>query len=201
MPYIPLKLPPGVYRQGTQYQSAGRWYDSNLVRWIEGTLRPVGGWRKRQYASGGSYINIQISDIMRGSHAWRENNGNAQIAAGGAKKLYAFKANTVPQNITPIRKTASLTNAFSTVSGSPTVTVADTAHGLTTGDTANFSSGTAIGSSGITLSGDYVVTVTNANAYTVTASSNAATTETNKGSATYKYEIPIGRTDSQYAIG
>jgi hypothetical protein len=201
MPYIPLKLPPGIYRQGTQYQAAGRWYDSNLVRWIEGTLQPVGGWRKRQYASGGSYVNVQVTGVMRGSHAWRENDGDTVIAAGGAAKLYALKANTAPQNITPIRETGSLSNAFSTVSGSPTVTVADTSHGLTTGDTANFSSGTAIGSSGITLSGDYIVTVTNANAYTVTASSNASTTETNQGSATYKYEISVGRTDSQNAVG
>jgi len=48
--YIPLKLPPGIYRNGTQYQSAGRWYDANLVRWYDGTLRPIGGWRKRTYS-------------------------------------------------------------------------------------------------------------------------------------------------------
>ena len=79
--------------------------------------------------------------------------------------------------------------------------MADTSHGLITGDTANFSSGTAIGTSGITLSGDYLVTVTNANSYTVQASSNAATTQSSLGSATYKYEISVGRTDSQNAVG
>ena len=63
--YIPLKLPPGIYRNGTQYQSAGRWYDANLVRWYDGTLRPIGGWRKRTH--NGS--NIQLTGIMRGSHA------------------------------------------------------------------------------------------------------------------------------------
>ena len=45
--YIPLKLPPGVFRNGTEYQAAGRWYDANLVRWYEGTLRPINGWRTR----------------------------------------------------------------------------------------------------------------------------------------------------------
>ena len=45
------------------------------------------------------------------------------------------------------------------------------------------------------------MTVTNANAYTVQASSNAATTQTSLGSATYKYEISVGRTDSENAVG
>jgi hypothetical protein len=201
MPYIPLKLPPGVYRQGTQYQAANRWYDSNLVRWTEGTLRPVGGWDKRQYASGGSYLDIQVTGVMRGLHAWRANDGTAWAGAGGAAKLYALKANTAPQNITPVRETGSLSNAFSTVSGSPTVTVTDASHGLVTGDTARFTSGTAIGSSGITLSGDYVVTVTNSSTYTVQASTNASTTETSQGSANYAYEISVGRVDSENAVG
>ena len=44
---IPLSFPPGVYRAGTEYQSKGRFYDANLVRWFEGNLRPVGGWRSK----------------------------------------------------------------------------------------------------------------------------------------------------------
>jgi hypothetical protein len=47
MAYIPLQIPPGVYKNGTEYQSKGRWNGSNLVRWYEGTIRPGGGWRKR----------------------------------------------------------------------------------------------------------------------------------------------------------
>ena len=45
--YIPIKLPPGVYKNGTEYQAAGRWNNANLVRWYENTLRPINGWRKR----------------------------------------------------------------------------------------------------------------------------------------------------------
>ena len=47
MALVPLKIPAGIYRNGTEYQAMGRWYDSNLVRWFEGTLRPVGGWLLR----------------------------------------------------------------------------------------------------------------------------------------------------------
>lgn len=164
-------------------------------------MRPVGGWNKRQYASGGSYVNIQVTGAMRGIHAWRDNSGTSWCGAGGAAKLYGLKANTAPQNITPIRTSGSLALAFSTVSGSKTVTVVHVAHGLVTGDTAIFSSGTAIGTSGITLAGEYVVTVTGANSYTVQAASNAASTQSSLGSANYAYEISVGRADSQNAVG
>lgn len=42
---ITLKLPPGVYRNGTRYQAKNRWYDANGVRWTEGLMGPIGGWR------------------------------------------------------------------------------------------------------------------------------------------------------------
>lgn len=48
MAMLPLKIPLGVARNGTEYQNAGRWYDAQLVRWFEGTLRPVGGWTPLQ---------------------------------------------------------------------------------------------------------------------------------------------------------
>ena len=47
MPLVPLQLPPGVYRNGTDMQAAGRWRDASLVRWADGTMRPVAGWEAR----------------------------------------------------------------------------------------------------------------------------------------------------------
>lgn len=200
--YVPLKVPPGVYKNGTQYQSSGRWYDANLVRWYEGTLRPIGGWNKKEYPSGGTtYTDIQVTGVMRGSHAWRSNDAKAWLSAGGAKKLYAIEASVAPYNITPFRETGSLSNAFSTTSGSAVVTVADTAHGVNTGDTVVFSNGTAIGASGITLSGSYLATKINNNSYSVTASSNATATVSNGGSADFSYEITGGYVDSTAQIG
>lgn len=200
--YIPLKLPAGLYKNGTQYQSAGRWYDANLVRWYEGTIRPIGGWNKRQYPTGGgSYANIQVNGIMRGSHTWRANNAKAWLSAGGAKKLYAIEASVAPINITPFRETGSLSNAFSTTNGSAVVTVADTAHGVNTGDTVKFTNGTAIGASGITLSGEYTATKIDNNSYSVTHSSNATATVSSGGSADFSYEITIGYVDSTAQVG
>jgi hypothetical protein len=93
MALIPLKIPPGVYRNGTEYQSAGRWYDANLVRWYENTLRPIGGWRKKSTTA--------LTGKCRGILTWKTNSGARYIAAGTQSKLYAMDENNVIKEITP----------------------------------------------------------------------------------------------------
>lgn len=94
MALIPLKIPPGVYRNGTEYQSAGRWYDANLVRWFENTLRPIGGWRKKTAT--------QMSGSCRGLLTWRDNSGTSWAAFGTHSKLYVMSGSTfVLKEITP----------------------------------------------------------------------------------------------------
>ena len=101
--YIPLKLPPGIYRNGTEYQAAGRWYDANLVRWYENTLRPMGGWRKRSAS--------QMTGLCRGFITWRDNDGERWIAAGTQSKLYAMNEAGTLKEITPTGITAGIANA------------------------------------------------------------------------------------------
>ena len=48
MPLISLKIPAGVYRHGTDLESANRWRDANFIRWENNAVRPIGGWQKRQ---------------------------------------------------------------------------------------------------------------------------------------------------------
>ena len=101
--YIPLKLPPGIYRNGTEYQAAGRWYDANLVRWYENTLRPMGGWRKRSTS--------QMTGLCRGFITWRDNSGERWIAAGTQSKLYAMNEAGTLKEITPTGITAGIADA------------------------------------------------------------------------------------------
>jgi hypothetical protein len=101
--YIPLKLPPGIYRNGTEYQAAGRWYDANLVRWYENTLRPMGGWRKRSAS--------QMTGLCRGFITWRDNDGERWIAAGTQSKLYAMNEAGTLKEITPTGITAGIADA------------------------------------------------------------------------------------------
>jgi hypothetical protein len=93
MAYIPLQIPPGVYKNGTEYQSKGRWNSANLVRWYENTIRPVGGWRKRS--------NTQLSGKSRGLINWRDNNNNRRIAIGTHTHLYVMNENATFFDISP----------------------------------------------------------------------------------------------------
>ncbi len=65
---------------------------------------------------------------------------------------------------------------ISTTSGSPIVTIADTAHGLSVGDVVTFSGATAVG--GITVSGSYPISSVLTNTFTIIASSDATSTAT-----------------------
>ena len=103
MALVPIKIPAGVYRNGTEYQSAGRWYDSNLVRWFENTLRPWGGWRKRSTS--------QMTGVPRGMLAWRDNSNLRWIAAGTPTKLYAMNEAGTLKDITPTTFTTGDTDA------------------------------------------------------------------------------------------
>jgi hypothetical protein len=98
MPLIPLKLPAGQYRNGTDLMSQGRWRDINLVRWHEDALRPVGGWRQR--------ASVDLNGVVRSMIAWEENDGLRQMAAGTYNSLYVINANGTATDITPTGLTA-----------------------------------------------------------------------------------------------
>ena len=102
--YIPLKLPPGIYRNGTEYQSAGRWFDANLVRWYENTLRPMGGWRKRS--------SQQMTGMCRGFLNWRDNSATRWTGLGTHSKLYAMSESGTIKEITPTSFTAGVADAI-----------------------------------------------------------------------------------------
>ena len=95
MALIPLKIPAGFYRNGTELDAAGRWRDGSLVRWRDGSLRPVKGWR----------VNENIASITtnspRGSHTWESNNGTRYVAAGSYNELFAVLSSGTAYDITP----------------------------------------------------------------------------------------------------
>jgi hypothetical protein len=107
MPMIPLQIPPGLFRNGTELQATGRWYDANLVRWYEGLIRPVGGWRPRSAAT--------FSGKARGLLTWATNAGARWVAIGTHSHLYAVEAGINAADITPVGYTAGRADAVATV--------------------------------------------------------------------------------------
>jgi hypothetical protein len=73
-------------------QAAGRWRDASLVRWADGTMRPVAGWEDR----------FDLSDaVPRGMHVWRDVSNNRYLAVGMWDKLYAVSQAGTVTDITP----------------------------------------------------------------------------------------------------
>lgn len=103
MPLLPLQLPPGVFRQGTEFQASGRWRDANLVRWREGTFGPVGGWTERATVDSGV--------PLRGGVAWRDNSGDRWVATATFDAAYVVGDDLTVTDITPVGLTSGLEDA------------------------------------------------------------------------------------------
>ena len=82
---------------------------------------------------------------------------------------------------------SSLTNPFTTTSGSSTVLVLDAGHaiGLTPGEIVIFTSTASVG--GLTITGSYVIQSVGGSYYTITASSNATSSATGGGTVAASY--------------
>lgn len=93
MPLVPLKLPAGFYRNGTDFDASNRWRDGSLVRWRDGSLRPIGGWQERKASFS--------TNPVRGMHTWEANNGNAWMAGGSHSELKVMTGAGVVTDITP----------------------------------------------------------------------------------------------------
>ena len=98
MPLVKLDIPAGAVRNGTEYETGGRWRDMSLVRFYNGVLQPINGWRKR--------VANQLTGIPRAMHTWRENDGTRWLAVGTNSNLYAFEAGNTLSDITPASLTA-----------------------------------------------------------------------------------------------
>ncbi len=67
MSLIPLQLPPGIHRNGTDFESSNRWRDASLVRFHDGSLRPVGGWTTRKASAFASAPRAMLSWVDNSS--------------------------------------------------------------------------------------------------------------------------------------
>ena len=102
MALVPLDIPAGVYKNGTELEATGRWSDGSLVRWQGGSLRPVNGWEVRQDDSTPTSNDVDIStNPPRGMHAWEDQSGTIYIAAGTYNELNVALASGVVYDITP----------------------------------------------------------------------------------------------------
>ena len=193
MTLVKLDIPGGIVSDRSEYSTGPRWKTCEKVRFQQGQPEKIGGWVEEANWS----FTGQPSDVC----VWQTIDGSSVLAVGTDTKLQLVY-NDELLDITPLRTGASSLNApFATANESATVTVTHAGHGSSSGDYVVFAGATAGG--GITVAGEYILTVVNANTYTIQHSSNATSTTSSQGgsSVTVSYLIPTGSFTSSQGLG
>ena len=193
-------IPPGFYKDRTDYFEGPHWVDGQWVRFRAGVPQKMGGYTKLVSTAVGTQSQGDVSPQIRRMHQWRELDGDRNIAIATHCGVWVYHNGTL-NDITPIRVSTTPTNPYDTTSGSPTVTINQSSHGASIGDRVVISGGSAVG--GLTLSGDYgIQTVPDANSVTITAASNASSTVSGGGGTpTIKYTVVCGAKDGTSGLG
>jgi hypothetical protein len=186
MPLHKITLKPGVNRENTRYTSEGGYYESDKVRFRQGTPEKIGGWARISSAT--------FLGICRSLWNWVTLSYLNLLGVGTNLKFY-IESGGLYRDITPIRAQVTLTNPFATVNLSTTVTVTDAAGGYVDGDFVTFYGSTAVG--GITILGEYQITYSTGNTYTITSATAASSTATGGGTVYAVYQVNVG---AAYAV-
>ena len=181
MPLQKLALKPGVDRENTRYTSEGGWYESDKVRFRQGMPEKIGGWVR---ISTNTFLGI-----CRSLHSWVTLTDLKLTSVGTHLKYYIERGGEY-NDVTPLRDTVSLSGPFATSSGSTTVTVTDANGGYKNNDFVTFSGASAVG--GLTLNGEFQITYSTGNTYTITASSAASSSASGGGTVSAVYQINTG---------
>jgi hypothetical protein len=194
MPFEKLTFSPGVNSQRTPLLNKGGWSASNLVRFRESLPEVKGGFTA--FLSGGA----QLQGAVRGLHAWATLAGIATLGAGTPFRLYAIQG-FAASDVTPIVKTTTPTNPYTTTNLSSVVTVHDVANGQALGNFVEISGGTAV--AGLTITGEYVIqSIVDGDHYTISVAPSAANAgTTGGGTPTFNYLLAVGTTNAGAGSG
>jgi hypothetical protein len=192
-----IKFAPGIDKQDTSVGAAGRWVDSDNVRFRYGLPEKVGGWQ--------SLLNESIVGVVRKQHAFVDNDGNRYVALGTDKFLLIYFEGGL-YDITPL-KTALTSATLATTDASPICSI-------TTGTDHNLSLGDIILLDNVTLpvgtgyvDADFedklfqVTSITSNTVFTITQTTNATATVATGGSIDVVPYEQVGPAAQTYGYG
>jgi hypothetical protein len=192
-----IKFAPGIDKQDTSVGAAGRWVDSDNVRFRYGLPEKVGGWQ--------SLLNESIVGVVRKQHAFVDNDGNRYVALGTDKFLLLYFEGGL-YDITPL-KTALTSATLATTNASPICSI-------TTGTDHNLSLGDIILLDNVTLpvgtgyvDADFedklfqVTSITSNTVFTITQTTNATATVATGGSIDVVPYEQVGPAAQTYGYG
>jgi hypothetical protein len=183
-------LKSGVNRENTRYTNEGGYYESQMVRFRQGTPERIGGWARISSAV--------FVGVCRSLWNWITLGFLNLLGVGTNLKFY-IELGGLYRDITPIRAESTLTSPFATVNLSTTITVTDAAGGYVDGDFVTFYGGTAVG--GVTILGEYQITFLSASTYTITAATAATSSTTGGGTVYAVYQVNVGPAYSVPSVG
>jgi len=189
MPFQKLIFKAGINDERTSYSSENGWYEGDKVRFRQGFPEKIGGWNRISTST--------FQGVCRSLMNWVTLSGFNLVGVGTNLKFYLEQGGAY-NDITPIRATTTNAATFAASNGSAVVTVTDASHGASINDFVTFSDAASLGGNitAAVLNVEHQITaVTSANAYTITVSVTANSSDTgNGGSATdAAYQITTGQ--------
>jgi len=190
---------PGFNKQITETTAEGQWVGGDNVRFRYGTPEKIGGWSQLGES--------KLTGAARALHHLVNRSGNKFAIIGTSRILYAYTGG-IFYDIHPIKTTTTLTNAFSTTNGSPTVTITfSTDHGIQENDIILLDNFTAITNSDYTAT-DFddkkfmVTSVPTGTTLTITMPSNeTGSGATLSGGIRVQHYYPVGPAEQLPGFG
>jgi hypothetical protein len=201
MPLTTVKLVPGVNAEVTPTLGVAQIVSSQLIRFrAAGTdvlPEKLGGWQK--------FYPLSLGSPVRDLHAWEGIRADAHLGVGCENSLTVITDGQAA-DVTPRTHTSNVAPSFSTTMGSSTVTIDDATITASTYDSIYITTPISIG--GLILRGAFtVVSVVDADTYTIDAGANASSSvaaggdlpvfDTTASSPT----VTVTLADHPYAVG
>tara|TARA_R100001015_G_C4629128_1_gene189742 strand:+ start:200 stop:2044 length:1845 start_codon:yes stop_codon:yes gene_type:complete len=195
MPLTQLNFQPGIDTENTQTGAEGRWTDGDKIRFRKGLPQKIGGWTK--------FSEAYYVGVGRALEQWFALDGARYEALGTDRKIYVYQGGD-NQDITPIRATANIVNAFTTSNTSSNVVITHSAHGAILGDFVTITNtSTAVGGiPAATLDAEYeILEINNSTAYTIQSNASATSNAGPTGNCTVSYQLNIGPSIQTFGFG
>jgi hypothetical protein len=193
-----LNFKPGFNKMVTDSGGESQWIDGDFVRFRYGLPEKIGGWSQLTNS------NNTLPGVARAQHAWTSIAGEKYVAIGTSQGLFLYYEGEF-FDISPLDDDVITGATFDATTGSATVTVNKTAHGLLDGRYVTFSSVTVPTGSGYATTdfteNTFEVLNKTANTFEITMPSNSTGTTSGTGSAQIDpYEI-VGPTFQTAGLG
>jgi hypothetical protein len=193
-----LNFKPGFNKMVTDSGAESQWVDGDFVRFRYGLPEKIGGWSQLTNS------NNTLPGAARAQHAFTSIAGERYVAIGTSQGLFIYYEGEF-FDITPIDNDVITGADFDATSGSATVTVNKTSHGLLDGRYVTFSSVTVPTGSGYATTdftnNTFEVLNAASNSFDITMPSNSAGTTSGTGSAQIDPYVVVGPTFQTAGFG